>query len=366
MVPLLRRAGAETQLVVLANGLSKDRFDKFLLSYRPGDDLKDDINTDEIEVFELERDAKIDLNVCREIGHIIDERRIDVVHCTLQNALLFGYLATRFAKREPKLIASLHTTKNANFKLDLADTFVYRPVLNRCDQVWFVSSQQARLWIKKMPFLADKARTVHNGVDLDLFEPSQFVEEGAELRRSLGIGEQDKVLCSVAGFREEKLHDVLIDAMHILSKVDFRCHLLLAGAGPLESSLRDQVSKTGLDDYVHFLGSLPDVRGVLAASDAKALVSAAETFSMAMLESMAMQTPVITTSVGGASEAINTGDNGILLKPGNARALADAIRSLLEDDDKRLKMGEKARAIVERDFTEAGMIERSAVLLESI
>jgi len=366
IVPLLCRAGAETQLVVLVNRLSNESFDKHLLSYRPGDDLKDDIDLSEVSVHELQRKGRLDLDVARSIGRIIDEHEIDVVHCTLQNALLFGYLGTRYARREVKLVASIHTTKNASIKLDIADRFVYRPLLKRCDAVWFVSSNQASLWVQRMPFLADKAVTVHNGIDVQEFDPTGFKESGNVLRQSLGISAEEGVICSIAGFRSEKMHSVLVAAFAKILAGGSAAHLLLAGAGPLEESLRKQVEDLGLKNSVHFLGSLSDVRSLLAASDCKALVSAAETFSMAMLEAMAMQVPVITTSVGGAAEAIEDGVTGILLEPGDIDALAEAMRWILDDKKRRLRMGEEARRVVVDHFSVEEMVAGSATYLANL
>ena len=81
IVPVLRRAGAENQLVLLLNRLPVEQFDRFLLSYRPGDDLKEDVNTSEIGIYELRQKGRLDFNVGREIGKIIDEREIDIVRC---------------------------------------------------------------------------------------------------------------------------------------------------------------------------------------------------------------------------------------------------------------------------------------------
>jgi len=363
VVPVLQRAGAENQLVVLVNGLPADQFEKHLLSYRPGDDLRDDVDTSEIGLHDLRRKGRLDFDLGRQIGRIIDEHDIDVVHCTLQNALLFGYMGVRYASRAPKLIASIHTTKNANFKLDVADWLVYRPILKRCDQVWFVSSKQAELWIRKMPFIAQTSVTVHNGVDLDYFDPALFPLARRELRVKLGISEEEKVLCSIAGLRTEKMHSVLIEALARNIGNGERYRLLLAGVGPMEQDLRKQVKQLGLEQQVDFLGSLKDVRGLLAAADCKMLVSAAETFSMAMLEAMAMQVPVITTAVGGASEAIDDGVTGYLLQPGDAGALAETISRLLSDDNKRIEMGKRARQVVAEKFSIGQMVARSAELL---
>ena len=99
---------------------------------------------------------------------------------------------------------------------------------------------------------------------------------------------------------------------------------------------------------------------MLAASDCKVLVSAAETFSMAMLEAMAMQVPVITTSVGGAAEAIDDNVTGLLIRPGNAVELAEKIKFILSDDGRRTRMGVKARQVVVEKFSVEQMVMRSA------
>ena len=362
----LWRGGAETQLVDLVNRLPAERFHKSIFSYRQGDDLKDDVRTDEVTLFKATKKSRLDLGVAREIARIIDEQQIDIVHCTMRNAMLFGYLGIRLAKRKPGLIVAVHSTKNANLMLDFADRLVYRFILRRCARVWFVSSRQADLWTGKMPFLSPKAVTIHNGVDHEVFDAARSEPDGRKLRESLGIANDDKVICSIAGFRRVKLHSVLIDALKKLRDSGNRCHLLLAGSGPLEQEIRSQVRKLDLDDIVRFLGNLHDVRPVLAASDCMVLVSEAETLSMAMLEAMAMEVPVITTTVGGASEAIDDRVNGFLIPPNDVDKLVDTINNVLENGVRRNAIGKAARATVTSRFTVSKMTNDSAESLLAI
>ena len=163
-----------------------------------------------------------------------------------------------------------------------------------------------------------------------------------------------------------KLHSVLIDAISRIKAEGYSCRLLLAGRGKLEQALRDQVSTLNLGGSVEFLGLLSDVRAVLAASDCMLLVSEAETFSMAMLEAMAMEVPVITTSVGGASEAINDGVTGLLIQPNDVDQLVDKIKEVLDDDKRRIAMGVAARIVVVNNFTVDNMIAVSAESLRAV
>ena len=362
----LWRAGAETQLVDLVNRLPTEKFEKYILSYRRGDNLKDDVNAGEVKLFQLRKKGRLDFGVGKKIGRIIDEYKIDVVHCTMRNAMLFGYMGIRFSTRKPKLIAAVQSTTNVGLMQDAADVLIYRLILRKCARVWFVSTSQADRWIQKMPFLAPKAITIHNGIDLDEFEPTRFLSDGQALRASLGFREDEKILCCIARFQPVKLHSVLIDAFSRIREAGNSCRLLLVGTGPLEQSLRDQVSALNLDGSVEFLGLLSDVRPVLAASDCMLLVSAAETFSMAMLEAMAMQVPVITTSVGGASEAIDDGVSGFLVRPRDVDELAGKIKETLDHDERRLAMGKAARAVVVKNFNVGKMTDDSADSLLAI
>jgi len=367
VVPSLRRAGAEIQVVQLVNGLAEDVFDKNLVSYLDEDELRDDIRNESVSYYNFRRTRKIDLAVARKIARIIDDKDIDVVHCTLENALLYGVLALHFAEGNPRLISAIHTTRHPTWKHVWAERLIYRHLLQRCAQVWFMSESQAQLWIERMPFLRERHRVIYNGVDCTRFDPHRHVQAGRELRNALGISQDARVLCSIAGLRPEKLHTVLLHAFRNLTEVPgFDCYLLLAGSGPMESELKTLVDDLHLNEKVRFLGELPDVRPLLAASDCKVLCSAAETFSMAMLEAMAMGVPVISTRVGGSGDAITDGQNGILITPGDVDELAGKIQTLLADSHALAEMGRLARQTVREKFSYGTMVERSGGELQSI
>jgi len=366
VIPALLRAGAECQLVALVNGLPGERFEKHLLSYMPGDDLDTEVDTSKVNLYGMHRKNRLDVSVGRMIADIIDEHEIDIVHCTLLNALIFGVMGKYLAKRKPRVISVIHTTKNENVRLHIADLLIHRHLLKRCEQIWFVSDRQAERWIDKMPFIGSRCRTIHNGIDVDEFDPQAFLSAGMELRENLGISHDEKVICSIAGFRPEKMHLEMIEAFVLLRSSGPRYRLLLAGKGPMERQIRDKVEELNLNQDVVFLGALPDVRSLLAASDCKVLVSAAETFSMAMLEAMAMQVPVITTSVGGAGEAIVNNVSGYLVAPGDIKQLAERFMEMLSDDDRRKTMGILARQIVIERFSIDKMIRNSTISLEKL
>ena len=366
IVPSLKRAGAERQLLDLVNALPAEVFEKHVLTYRENDGLETELNQDTVTLHQLQRGGKIDLTLGREIGKLVDHHQIDVIHCTLQNAMLYGLLGRYFAKSRPVVVVAIHTTKNPDIKHDIADRLIYRPMLRRCEEVWFVSQVQAGTWLEKMQFLRAHSRVVHNGIDLEHYDPKTSRRAGSELRESLGISVDENVVCSIAGLRPEKLHGVLISAIAKVIEGGIACRLLLVGTGPTELQLRRQVDSLGLQNIVHFCGATDDVRPALAASNMMALVSAAETFSMAMLEAMAMEVPVVTTVVGGASEAIVNGENGFLVSPNDACELAATITALFSDKKLRVSVGHRARHTVVERFALSTMARNSASYLREM
>ena len=116
--------------------------------------------------------------------------------------------------------------------------------------------------------------------------------------------------------------------------------LVVAGDGPERERLERHAASRGLGGRVRFLGAAPraDVLALFRAADATVLSSAWENFPHGVVESLAVGTPVLATRAGGVAEVVEDGRNGLLVEPGDADALADAIRRYFEDDDLRARL----------------------------
>jgi glycosyltransferase involved in cell wall biosynthesis len=328
LIPSLSRAGAEMQAVSLANGLNTANFRKYLLCYRENLDQLSRIKPNEVEFIHAPRKNRVDISLIKKVARIIDQHSIDLIHCTIQHAFLIGWLARFLSIRKPRLVAAIHTTINKSPKGDLFDRWLYSRILKRCDRIVFVCHNQKKYWIDRYPFMVEKSTVVYNGVDPVQFDPNMFVDQGRQLRYRLNIPEKAPVICCIAGFRPEKSHDILIEAF---SKIDPASFLLLAGDGEKKHEIQELVKAKKLEKRVRFLGLMPDVRPVLAASDVSVLSSTSvETFSMAMLESMSMQVPMVATDMGGLDEAIKPGETGVLVNAGDPHALAQGIARLID------------------------------------
>jgi Glycosyl transferases group 1 len=136
----------------------------------------------------------------------------------------------------------------------------------------------------------------------------------------------------------------------------------LGGKGPEREELEEMATRLGIADRVRFLGRREDVPELLAACDVFALPSLYEGSSLAVLEAMAAGRPVVSSAIGGTDELIEDGRSGLLVAPGDAEALAAALRRLLADSGLRERLAGRARERVERDLTRQAMAERVAAV----
>ena len=194
-----------------------------------------------------------------------------------------------------------------------------------------------------------KLKVVHCGLDASyLAEPDQKPASNT-------------FLC-IGRYSEQKGHLLLIEAAALLRDSGREFQIRLAGEGPLRSEMEKRVREHGLHDHILLLGALPqpDIRAEIQRARALVLPSFAEGLPVALMESMALRTPVISTYVAGIPELV-TPDHGWLVAAGDVRALADAMRQVLDtDEDDLARIGDASRGRVLARHDIAG----SAHLLE--
>jgi glycosyltransferase involved in cell wall biosynthesis len=186
--------------------------------------------------------------------------------------------------------------------------------------------------------------------------PLPALDSREELRRRFGI--DGPALAFAGRLTAAKALDVALDALEQLDGVS----LLLAGDG--EDRARLEARANG---RARFLGALPreGVLELFAAADAAVLSSAWENFPHALVEALAVGTPVIATSVGGVPEIVTDGENGLLVPPGDPDALAGAVRRYFADDELRARLRAAAAPSVER-FSPERVLDTLESVLERV
>jgi glycosyltransferase involved in cell wall biosynthesis len=186
---------------------------------------------------------------------------------------------------------------------------------------------------------------ISNGVDVEHFSPSSKTEK-ADLRARMGFATVDELFAIYTGrLSPEKGVGNLVRVWPEIHKLFPNVKLLILGDGPEGALLRQMAS-----DNIIFLGSKEDVASYLKISDLFVLPSLAEGLSNSLLEAMACGLPVVATSVGGNPELIRDRVTGRIVLPGDGRELQSAIVGLLADEGTRLKMGQRARDYVRKNY----------------
>ena len=156
-----------------------------------------------------------------------------------------------------------------------------------------------------------------------------------------------------------KGHVVLLRAFSKVLEQRPDAHLDIAGRGVLEHGLKDLSRELGLTESVHFLGHVNPVQQSVEDSRAVVVPSLGEGFGMVALEAMERARPVIAASIGGLEDLVREGETGLLVPPGDADALAEAMLALANDPARAAAMGLEARRRAIERFPEARCTERT-------
>lgn len=223
----------------------------------------------------------------------------------------------------------------------------------RTDVVAAVSAPLREHLIRKARIPASRVVTLINGIDTARFAPKG---RSGILREAIGIGPDVPLIGCVARLDPVKNLTLLLEAMALLVRHVPEARLALVGDGPLRETLREQAEALGLGGRVLLAGTIADTAPVYRDLDIFVLPSVSEGTSISVLEAMASGTPVVATAVGGTPWLLGGGACGTLVPSEDARALAEAIRSLLADPIGRSRMAQAARERVLEEFGHAAMV----------
>jgi glycosyltransferase involved in cell wall biosynthesis len=203
--------------------------------------------------------------------------------------------------------------------------------------------------------------SIPTGIDLARFVPG----ERAAARSRLGLPDRP-ALGIVATLRDWKGHEYLFEAIARDRAAWTAWQVLVIGDGPYRDRLDARLAQLGLADGVRFVGQQEDVVPWLQALDLFTLPSYGEEgVPQAVMQAMACGLPVVSTSVGAITEAVDAGTTGLIVEPRSAAALGAALATLRDDADLRARFGAAGRARAERDFGIARMLDAMEAVFRS-
>jgi glycosyltransferase involved in cell wall biosynthesis len=291
------------------------------------------------------------------LARMLRAERPAVFHAQLSWPLAAKYaLAAAVLARLPAVVATVQLIPT--LELNRSSLLQLRALSSGVDRYIAVSREIAIELVERFRWPAGKVDVVYNAVEIERFgEPAS-----AALRSQLTGGEERPVVLTCARLHEQKGHAVLLRAATEVPGAVFA----LAGDGPEQGALKSLAAELGIADRIRFLGQRNDIPALLAACDVFALPSLYEGSSLAVLEAMAARRPVVSSAIGGTDELIDDGKTGALVPPGDAGALAAALRRLLGDAALRDSLARRARERVESRFTREEMVCRVMGIYEEL
>ncbi len=210
----------------------------------------------------------------------------------------------------------------------------------------------------------DKFAVISSGIELNKFKKFPL-NENRNFKRELGIPENSLIIGTVGRLEPVKGPEVLIEtAKYIVSKYP-ETIFIFAGDGYLKQSLEKKASDLGLKKNMSFLGWRNDIAKIISVYDVFVLPSLNEGMGRVLVEAMALAKPIVASNIGGIPDLVTHGKNGFLVPPKNPKELAKYIQILLEDEEKREKMGLAGKEMA-LNFSARNMVEKIAKLYEEL
>ena len=301
----------------------------------------------------------------RKLNSVRGSVNVDITHANLPLTPNFA-VPPNFGKT---LVCTVHSTwkgeaeairgepysrLNANEKFMVSFNWFLRifeeKMLERANKIIAVSHFTKRELLEYYKVPERKIRVIHNGVNVNKFKPAQ---DKRKVKEELGFNPDDLTILSVGRLYARKGLFTLIESMPAVVNRFKNAKFIISGKGQSDEmrKLIAHAEKIGVKDSIIFTGYYPDKKlpKLYQAADVFAFSTFYEHHPFAVLEALSTGLPVVTTSVGGIPETIESGKNGFLVEPFNPKQFADRILYLLEHPSEAAEMGLLARqTILER------------------
>lgn len=283
----------------------------------------------------------------RSMRRLLKVEQPDIVHTALFESDIVGRLAA--AGGRAIVVSSLVNTSYDTVRLADPNIRPFRLRMARAIDAWTarrltahfhaVSATVKSAAVQALGIRPERVTVIQRGRNQHRLGV-RTQERRRRVRALLGLAENAQVIVAVGRQEFQKGHRYLFEAVARLGPTFPTLVQVVAGReGNASRELRDLQSRLGLGDRLRVLGHRDDIPDVLCASDLFVLPSLYEGSPGALIEAMALGLPIVASDIGAVREMVDVGKNALLVPPAAPRLLAQALETLLRDEDMRLRFG---------------------------
>jgi len=351
--------GGQAVLLALARHLDRARFEVAVCA-QGGGPLEEEVRKIGLDFWPASFRRRPSLRPVRDVRRHLAANGVDILHTHGGVAGVFGRMAAR-AAGTPVIVHTIHGIHYLHYRnpvMKKAFILLERFLSRKTSAVVFVSIADLMQAAKYRLAKPDRLRLVRNGAagppESDPGRNRRIFELRLKFRSPL-VG-------SVARLHRQKGVADLIQAADPILRGCPEATIVVAGGGPLESRLRKDVVRRGLDRRVLLLGERADAGDLMSLFDVFVLPSLWEGLPLVLIEAAALGKPIVATRIDGTSEVIRDGETGLLVPSRDPGALAEAVLGLLRDPDRARGLGERARKEIPPAFSLDRMIAETEKL----
>jgi glycosyltransferase involved in cell wall biosynthesis len=338
--------GVERRRLLLATGLSKERYEQKIFCTKALEPLKSEFISKGVEIIEVgDFRSFFELKKYLAVRRFIKRWKPHIVHGAVFEGVSMSVLGSLFNNVPIVITEETSDPTNRSSRAN----YLLRYMLKAADFSVGISPSVCQYLQKVLHVSKNKLRLINNGV---IYPSVPDVAAVKTLREELGIGQTDFVIGSVGRIDDSiKKFSDLIKALSRLNQKYGNLKLLIIGDGKDLDALKQLTAELAITHKVIFAGYQANTALYYKCMDIFVLASIREGFGLVIIEAMLLKLPVIATNVGGIKDIISDKKYGILFDPGDVRAIATAVEKLYLDEVNRESLAYEGYKRASANFT---------------
>ncbi len=341
VVHSLEIGGMERVALHLATHLNRQKYHPLIVCLTVAGDFGVLAKQAGVEVIAMGKQPGVDLKLPFKLAKVFQEKGVRIIHAHNSGPWFSGGLASLVGGKAKVVVTDHSRSYPERIRVRLIEWALHHKA-----KIVSVSQDNKRQMAENLWIPEEKIHVIHNGV-APVAMPSN--EKRESLMKEMGVDEDHFVFLFVARFEKQKGMPYLIEAAAKLKDKYPRMRIILLGKGSFESQLPDLLKKNGLEKQIIVAGFRLDVTDFFSIGDCLLVSSLWEGLPMSILEAISAGLPVVSTNVGDVSSAVSDSENGFLVKPQDADALAGAMENIMRQKTSEM---ENFQAASRRIFNE--------------